>query len=75
MPSKKPYIMIRTKQEIIDKFQVIADSENRSMSNLGETLIIKAINDYESQNGKIKTEEKSNKTVNIGRDNAGTINL
>lgn len=78
MPSKKPYIMIRTNQEIINKFQEIAESENRSMSNMGEILIIKAIKDYEAEHGEIKAEEKSinvhhNKGVIIG-DN-GTINM
>jgi hypothetical protein len=48
------------------------------MSNLGETLLIKAINEYESQNGKIETEEKQgihiqNSNGVVVRDNKGQV--
>ena len=68
MPSIKPKIVIRTTDEIITKFDVIAKGENRSMSNLGETIIKQYIENYESNNGNINT-------VNIGRDNHGNINF
>ena len=67
MPSNKPKIVIRTEEEIINKFEQIAKNENRSMSNLGETIIKKYILEYEQNNGIIN--------INIGRDNNGTINL
>lgn len=67
MPSNKPKIVIRTEEEIINKFEQIAKNENRSMSNLGETIIKKYISDYEQDNGTIN--------INIGRDNNGTINV
>ena len=67
MPSNKPKIVIRTEEEIINKFEQIAKNENRSMSNLGETIIKKYISDYEQNNGTIN--------INIGRDNNGTINV
>lgn len=67
MPSNKPKIVIRTEEEIISKFEQIAKNENRSMSNLGETIIKKYISDYEQNNGTIN--------INIGRDNNGTINV
>lgn len=67
MPSNKPKIVIRTEEEIINKFEQIAKNENRSMSNLGETIIKKYILEYEQNNGVIN--------INIGRDNNGTINL
>jgi len=56
MPSKKPYIQIRTTDEIIKKFDYISKLDNRSMSNKGETLIIEFIKEYEAQNGIIKIE-------------------
>ena len=63
MPSQKPVIAIRTSQEIINKFNYIADEENRSMSNLGEHLIKKYIKDYESINGEISIESDENKSM------------
>ena len=68
MPSVKPKIVIRTTDEIIAKFDIIAKGENRSMSNLGETIIKQYIENYEKNNGNINT-------VNIGRDNNGNINF
>lgn len=69
MPSTKPKIVIRTEQSTIDKFQSIADQDNRSMSNLGEKLIKEYIKKYESENGEIKIN-----IGNIGQNN-GTINM
>lgn len=66
MPSNKPKIVIRTDEEIIKKFETIAKRENRSMSNLGETIIKQYIDGYEKNNGNI---------VNIGRDNNGNITM
>ncbi len=68
MPSNKPKIVIRTTNELIEKFEIIAKSENRSMSNLGETILLQYIDNYEKQNGIIKQ-------VNIGRDNNGNITM
>lgn len=68
MPSTKPKIVIRTTDELIEKFEIIAKNENRSMSNLGETILLQYIENYEKQNGVIKQ-------VNIGRDNNGQINM
>lgn len=53
MPSSKPVIAIRTKQENIDKFKIVADNENRSMGNLAELLIVQYIKKYEEENGEI----------------------
>lgn len=69
MPSNKPKIVIRTDPEIIEKFEYIAKKDNRSMSNLGETIIIDFINKFEKNNGTINI-----KTVNM-RDNNGIINI
>lgn len=53
MPSKKPKIVIYTEQNIIDKLDVIARSNNRSRANLAETIITEYITNFERQNGSI----------------------
>lgn len=58
MPSKKPYIQIRTTTETITKFEKIADENNRSMSNMGETIIKDYIKEYETIHGEIKIESE-----------------
>ena len=72
MPSVKPKIVIRTDEETIEKFNAIALNDNRSMSNLGETIIKKYIDNYEKSNGAIVS-----KSVNIdnGSVNNGNISL
>lgn len=70
MPSAKPKIVIRTEIDIIEKFQNIAQRDNRSMSNLGEKLIKDYIKKYEHENGKIDI-----KVGNIIGQNNGTINM
>lgn len=69
MPSTKPKIVIRTDTDVIEKFQNIAQRDNRTMSNLGEKLIKDYIRKYENENGKIDI-----KVGNIGQNN-GTINM
>lgn len=60
MPSKKPYIQIRTDEKTIQKFDYIAKKDRRSMSNLGEVLVINHIEAYEAEHGEINitAEEK-----------------
>ena len=62
--------MIRTTQEIKEKFEYICKRERRSMSNQAEKMIVDLIENYESQNGSINIQ----KNVNI-EDNHGTINI
>lgn len=57
MPSTKPVIMIRTTNEIIEKFKIISQEENRSMSKQAEKLIIDLIKQYEKENGTIQINE------------------
>lgn len=57
MPSTKPVIMIRTTNEIIEKFKIISQEENRSMSKQAEKLIIDLIKQYEKENGTIQIDE------------------
>ena len=61
MPSKKPVIAIRTTEELINKFQVICDKENRSMSNMGEYLIMRYIEEYEAK------QEKETRKQELGK--------
>ena len=70
MPSNKPQLKTYTSQEIIDKFEIIAKNESRSMSKQLEHIVIEYIKKYESQNGSINIQ----KTLNMG-DNHGTINM
>ena len=68
MTSNKPRLMTYTTQEIIDKFEIISEKENRSMSKHLEYIIKEYIKDYEKSNGKINI-----KNMNIV-DNRGSIN-
>lgn len=68
MPSNKPRLMTYTEKETIEKFEIISKQENRSMSKQLEYIVKQYINNYEQRNGSINT-------VNIGRDNNGTINM
>lgn len=53
MPSKKPYIQIRSNESVIAKFSKLAEIENRSMSNLGEYIVKQYISAYEAEHGEI----------------------
>lgn len=61
MPSKKPYIQIRTTDTIVKKFDFIANENNRSMSNMGETIIKDYIKSYESEHGTIELPQEPDK--------------
>jgi predicted transcriptional regulator len=54
MPSTKPQILIRTEQELIDKLDIIAKSQNRSRGNLAETVLKEYVNNYELNQESIK---------------------
>ena len=62
MPSKKPIIAIRTTEELIEKFQSICDNENRSMSNMGEYLIKKYVQEYEAKQERAEHKQKLEKS-------------
>lgn len=57
MPSKKPYIQIRTDDTTIKKFDFLAKQDRRSMSNLGEVLVLDYIKAYEAEHGEIEIGE------------------
>jgi hypothetical protein len=69
MPSNKPIILVRTTEETIEKFKIICQEENRSMSKQAEKMILDLIKEYENKNGKINV-----KNINV-IDNKGTINM
>lgn len=58
MPSKKPYIQIRSDEITIKKFSKLSDEECRSMSSLGEYIIKQYIKAYEAEHGEIKIGEE-----------------
>lgn len=68
MATNKPQVKAYIDNNTYEKFKIIAEKERRSISNLIEILILKEIENYESNNGNINT-------VNIGRDNHGNINF
>ena len=70
MPSNKPRLMTYTTQEVIEKFAIIAEHENRSMSKELEYIVKKYIENYETQHGNINI-----KNMNLMGDNNGTINM
>lgn len=59
MASNKPKLMTYTEQEVIDKFKIIAEKENRSMSKQLEYIIKKCIQEYENKNGNIIIQNNS----------------
>ena len=73
MATTKKRIATYVTEETIKKFKIVAATKNKSMSEYAEILILKAIEKYEIECGEIKIE--NNKTVIIGRDNNGTINM
>lgn len=49
MPSNRPKIVIHSNQELIDKLDRIAELENRSRSNLAETILTEWVDMYISK--------------------------
>ena len=58
MSSNKPVIAIRTHKELIERFQRICENENRSMSNMGELLIKRYVEEYEAK--ETREQERTN---------------
>ena len=59
MPTDKPRIVIYTEQQIIEKLDTIAKSENRSRGNMAETILRQYIEQYEKEPGHINSAELS----------------
>lgn len=58
MPSNLPRFTLRTSQENIDKIAYIAEKERRTTTKEIEYLIIREIEKYETEHGKIKLHRK-----------------
>ena len=67
MPSNRPKLMTYTTDEVIEKFKIVSEAENRSMSKQLEYIVKEYISKYEQTHGTIKN-------LNI-IDNKGTINM
>lgn len=65
---KNKAFTLRIDENIMDKIKAIAEEEERTANKQIEKILKIYINDYEQKNGSINT-------VNIGRDNNGTINM
>lgn len=57
MASKKPQLKTYTTKEIIEKFNHIADAENRSVSKQLEYIVKKEIQKYEKEHGEIDIKQ------------------
>lgn len=53
MATNKPLLKSYIKQELYNKLKILATKENRSVSNLVETILEKSIREYEKQHGNI----------------------
>ena len=65
MPSNKAQILVRTSNETKEKLTQLAEQDNRSLSNFIEVIL----ENY------IKGLNINTKSVNIGRDNNGNVNM
>ena len=54
MPSTKPQVKAIVEQHEYEKFKYIAEQENRSVSNLIQTLVKEKIQNYEKEHGTIQ---------------------
>lgn len=57
MPSNKPRLMTYTTQDVINKFEIISNEENRSMSKELEYIVKEYIKTYEVKHGTINIQE------------------
>lgn len=56
MATNKRVFTLRLKDEVFDKIGVLATQEHRSMTNYIEYVLLKHIEEVESENGTIQTE-------------------
>ncbi|MBS6953446.1 MAG: hypothetical protein KH230_09435 [Enterocloster asparagiformis] len=62
MPSNKPILTIRTTTELIERLKKLSDKENRSMSNMAETIIKEYLDNYEAQQDRAEQKSKLEKS-------------
>lgn len=56
MPSRKPIVQIVLNSKYYTKLKKLAEDEERSLSNQGQRIIEKYIDEYESKHGEIELE-------------------
>lgn len=56
MPSRKPIVQIVLNSKYYTKLKKLAEDEERSLSNQGQRIIEKYIDEYESKHGEIESE-------------------
>lgn len=57
MATNKRVFTLRLEDEVFDKIGILATNEHRSMTNYIEYVLLKHINEVESENGPIKPTE------------------
>lgn len=62
MPSNKPILTIRTSNELIERLRTLSEKENRSMSNMAETIIKDYLDNYEAQQNRAEQKSKLEKS-------------
>jgi len=84
MPSKKPILTIRTTEKLIERLRTASERQNRSISNMGETIIKEYLDNYEveQERGVKKEKETKPENINVNKskgvvagDNNGTIEV
>lgn len=65
---KNKAFTLRIDENIMEKIKAIAEEEGRTANKQIEKILKIYVEEYEQKNGRINT-------VNIGRDNNGTINM
>lgn len=66
MATDRPKIVIYSDAQTIERLDIIAKNNNRSRANMAQVIIEEYI---------VNNFNSNNKTVNIGRDNNGNINM
>lgn len=57
MPTSKPIIQTVVNEETYKKFEILAQNERRSHSNMAATIIEAFIKSYESKHGEISLQQ------------------
>lgn len=63
MSTTKRVFTLRMEDEIFNKIGILATKTHRSMTNYIEYVLLQHIEEYETENGKLETEQKGIKYV------------
>ena len=58
MATNKRVFTLRLKDDVFNKLEALAKEEHRSTTNLIEVVLLKYLNEYESEHGSIVVTEK-----------------